>query len=183
MTACCRRVGRPCPPAGRRFPSATLSGLHSDSVTGTRQDELSHCLEEFTHPLAIHRVPKIRVTDQRAGRFQDGGVDVNRLAVHSESSHRVCLPASMDGEVADQVQPQLAAEGLGRRLNVFRGRHRDGQAFRHANHSACVIPSQRARTEVSNVNLSMLIHDSLTRSDCRDLESGTSSAATSGGNR
>lgn len=169
MTACCRRVSRRWLPAGHRSPPATISALRPDSVTGAGQDELFHCAEEFTHPLAIHRVTTVGVTDQHPNLLQSGGVELDYLALHTESPHRVCLPAWGRRKVADQVQSQLAAESLGYCIQVGRRRDRDRKSFRHSVHSAGLTSLSLTHRSLGNHHLTS--QNSLALGACRDLQS------------
>lgn len=105
-------------------------------AVGVGAHELLHGSQQFADQFLVDGVVQVGMADQYADLHQGRGVDVDQLTFHTEGSHGIGLAAWACGEVADQVQPQLAAEGLGRGVQVRRRRDRERRAFGHECHSA-----------------------------------------------
>lgn len=136
------------PPQRRPWKEAQREMLEPHSTT-TPPRRLSRFrgMAEFLHgagqlvqPRSVHRESPVGASDQHPGFEQDPSVGGDHRPLYVQRPHSIDLAAAgLGGVVADQVQPQLAAEHPGRGGDIARRGESDRQTLRHPS----IVPSPR----------------------------------------
>ena len=96
-----------------------------------RKTEGPERLDQLAEPVAINAVGPIRPLDQHPSGQQSTRVERDHGTLDPQGSDRVDLTTGVGRKEMDQLDPQLAAEGLRRGVHAHRCGDGERQTFRH----------------------------------------------------
>lgn len=155
-------------PACVRYGRRAAPCLRTHRLGG--KAEIVESCDQLSDTFSIHGVDPFRVLDQHPDVEKRAGVGGDHRSVDAQGPRRVRLAAGVDCVVVDQLNPQLAAESLGGRVDIGRGWHRDPQTLEHmsivpvvgprACHRYCLtwIDNMQMTIQNSYVERPMLFH-------------------------
>lgn len=127
--------------------------------------EIVESCDQLIETLPVDGVDPFRVLDEHSDVEKRAGIGGDHRSVDAQGSRRVRLAAGVKCVVVDQLNPQLAAEGLGGFVDTGGSRHCDRQTLEHVSIVPVLGLDARQRWRIACVdNPKMTTHDCYTRS-------------------
>lgn len=120
-------------------------------------------LDELAAPVAINTVSPVWALDQHPSGPQSTRVERDHRTLDPQLSDGVDLTTGLGREEVDQLDPQLAAEGLRRGVDAHRRGDSERQAFRHPSIVPLAIICTTIRSPLGSDNARLTMEDHVIR--------------------